>query len=443
MKKVIWISQVILLLLISGCKKEEPTAIPLLTTSPITNVTATTATSGGNITSDGRSTITASGICWSTTANPTTSDSKTTDGSASGQFVSEITGLTAGLTFHVRAYATNSVGTAYGIDMSSSTLGQVPESLTQPATNKTATGATLNGTVNANYLSTVVTFEYGLTASYGSIATAIQSPVTGNTVTTVSADISGLTSETTYHFKVKAVNSLGTTYGSDVTFTTTSSVTVTDVDGNVYQTVTIGTQVWMVENLKTTKYRNGDLIGTTTPATLDIDAEATPKYQWAYEGNESNVNTYGRLYTWYAVTDIRNLCSTGWHVPSDVEWTTLENYLIANGYNYDGTTTENKIAKSLATATNWTSSSNSGAVGNTDYPGKRNATGFSALPGGSRYGNGTFNGFLSFYGIWWSSTESDYDQYQALLRYIHADNSYLDTGGYLKVSGASVRCIKD
>jgi uncharacterized protein (TIGR02145 family) len=152
-------------------------------------------------------------------------------------------------------------------------------------------------------------------------------------------------------------------------------VPMTDPDGNVYTSVTIGTQVWMVENLKTTKYRNGDLIGTTNPATLDISTEPTPKYQWAYEGNESNVVTYGRLYTWYAATDPRNVCPTGWHVPSDVEWTTLENYLIANSFNYDGSTSENKIAKSLATATNWTSSSNTGAVGNTDYPEKRNVTG--------------------------------------------------------------------
>ena len=220
-------------------------------------------------------------------------------------------------------------------------------------------------------------------------------------------------------------------------------VSITDKDGNVYTSVTIGTQVWLVENLKTTKYRNGDLIGTTTPSTLDITAETTPKYQWAYDGNESNAATYGRLYTWYAVTDIRNLCPTGWHVPSDVEWTTLENYLIANGYNYDGTTTENKIAKSLATATNWTSSSNTGVVGNTDFPGKRNATGFSALPGGIREGGGTFTGDLSFYGLWWSSTESDWDQYLAMIGYIHADNSYFDRGGYLKVRGASVRCVMD
>ena len=92
-----------------------------------------------------------------------------------------------------------------------------------------------------------------------------------------------------------------------------------DIDGNVYDnTVTIGTQIWMTENLRTTRYSNGDSIGTTT---LDISGESTPKYQWAYDGNESNVATYGRLYTWYAVTDSRNVCPVGWHVPSDAEWT--------------------------------------------------------------------------------------------------------------------------
>ena len=95
-----------------------------------------------------------------------------------------------------------------------------------------------------------------------------------------------------------------------------------------------GSQVWMVENLKTTIYRNGDLVGTTTPATLDITSENTPEYQWAYDGIESNVVTYGRLYTWYAVTDSRNICPTGWHFPSDAVWITLIDYLKNNGYGY-------------------------------------------------------------------------------------------------------------
>jgi len=92
---------------------------------------------------------------------------------------------------------------------------------------------------------------------------------------------------------------------------------VTDADGNVYTILTIGNQTWMGRNLRTTKYRNNDVIGTTTPVTLNITSENNPKYHWAYGGNESNVATYGRLYTWYAVNDNRNLCPLGWHVPTD------------------------------------------------------------------------------------------------------------------------------
>ena len=94
---------------------------------------------------------------------------------------------------------------------------------------------------------------------------------------------------------------------------------VTDIDGNVYKTIIIGVQTWMAENLRTKRYNNGDLIETTTPATLDINAEIIPKYQWAYSGYEDNVATYGRLYTWYTLTDSRKVCPSGWHVPSDAE----------------------------------------------------------------------------------------------------------------------------
>lgn len=118
-----------------------------------------------------------------------------------------------------------------------------------------------------------------------------------------------------------------------------------------------------------------------------------------------------------------------------------ENYLIANGYNYDGTTTENKIAKALAATTNWSVSTNTGAVGNTDYPAKRNVTGFTALPGGNRgnYG-GDFNGIDSD-GYWWSATEpnADYAWYRGL--YYDLSNVYRDA--YSKHYGFSVRCLRD
>jgi uncharacterized protein (TIGR02145 family) len=202
-----------------SCKKEE---LPTLSTSTISNITATTASSGGNITSDGGAGVIARGACWSVNADPTTSDSKTVDGNGDGQFTSTLTGLVAGSTYHIRAYATNSVGTAYGSDLLFATLGKAPECLSQAATNITSSGATLNGTVDANYLPTTVTFEYGTSTSYGQSLTSAQSPVTGNNITNVSADISNLNPGTIYHFRVIGTNSIGTTNGNDLTFTTGS-----------------------------------------------------------------------------------------------------------------------------------------------------------------------------------------------------------------------------
>jgi uncharacterized protein (TIGR02145 family) len=194
---------------------------------------------------------------------------------------------------------------------------------------------------------------------------------------------------------------------------------IKDFDGNIYTSVTIGTQVWMIENLKTTKYQNGDLIGTTTPATLDISAEATPKYQWAYDGNESNVATYGRLYTWYAVTDSRKVCPTGWHVPSDAEWTTLTTFLggedIAGGKLKEAGTDHWHNYDMFAT----------------------NETGFTALPGGHRYFNGAFNS-IGYSGYWWSSTEYSTDSA------CHRSVAWGVVRSYeSKQLGSSVRCLKD
>jgi uncharacterized protein (TIGR02145 family) len=196
----------------------------------------------------------------------------------------------------------------------------------------------------------------------------------------------------------------------------------------------------MVENLKTTKYRNGDLIGTTSPYNKDIAGEAAPRYQWAYNGDESNVATYGRLYTWYAITDIRNICPTGWHVPSDSEWTTLENYLIANGFNYDGTSIGNKIGKALASNFGWTFSTDEGAIGNTDYPTYRNKSGFTALAGGYRGFGGAFFEF-GYTGFWFTT---DADALMFIGRVLGSNSSGFGSGtGGNNRYGASVRCLKD
>lgn len=208
---------IILTAFLYSCKKVE---IPTISTSSLTNITSTSAVGGGHITSDGNSDITYRGVCWSLEANPTTKDSKTDDGDGTGQFVSNITGLNAGTTYHVRACASNSVGTAYGADLSFTTLGNVPECITQPASNISPTGVTLNGTINANHATANVAFEYGPTIEYGQTISAVQSPVSGNSITNVYVSITGLSEGTSYHFRVKAVNSIGSDEGEDMTFTT-------------------------------------------------------------------------------------------------------------------------------------------------------------------------------------------------------------------------------
>jgi uncharacterized protein (TIGR02145 family) len=213
---------------------------------------------------------------------------------------------------------------------------------------------------------------------------------------------------------------------------------ITDIEGNPYKTVRIGSQVWMAENLKTTKYNDGAAIPLVADATA-WDNLTTPGYCW-YDDNPTTIGAvYGALYNWHTV-NTGKLCPSGWHVPTDAEWTTLENYLIANGYNYDGTTTGNKIAKSLATATSWTSSTNYGAVGNTDYPAYRNKSGFSTLPGGCRYYDGLF-GTVGSDGYWWSSTETSADK--AWDRGLYSHDTVVSRYDYYKDNGFSVRCLRD
>ncbi len=204
-----------------------------------------------------------------------------------------------------------------------------------------------------------------------------------------------------------------------------------DGDGNNYKTVIIGTQTWMAENLKTTKYLNGDLIGTTGSATKDISLESTPKYQWTYEGNEINADTYGRLYTWYAIMDSRNTCPTGWHVPTDEEWTTLENYVTNDGFS-------SREGTALKTVEGWLYSGYYCEGGTDEY-------GFHALPGGYRNTIGTFsnNGYRSF---WWSTTEYDVPGFGTISAWLRSFTysktiSVRDEDG--KKNGIAVRCVKD
>lgn len=212
--------------------------------------------------------------------------------------------------------------------------------------------------------------------------------------------------------------------------------TLTDIEGNSYDWMGIGSQVWMAENLKTTKYNDGTSIPLVTGKS-EWSNLTTPGYCWNDNDETTNKDTYGALYNWYTVNTDK-LCPSGWHVPTDDEWTDLENYLIANGYNYDGTTSGNKIGKSLASTSGWELRSIIGSVGNDQS--SNNSTGFSAFPGGNRYYDGIF-GNVGYFGYWWSSSE--YSTSSAYYRSLSYGNYLLYRDNGNKQFGFSVRCLRN
>ena len=220
--------------------------------------------------------------------------------------------------------------------------------------------------------------------------------------------------------------------------------TATDQDGNTFEWINYGTQDWAIENAEVVTYRDGTVIPEVTYQAVWSNLTTGA---WCYYDNDPSK---GKLYNWYAVAGIHNESSInnpslrkefapeGWRVPTDAEWTTLENYLIANGYNYDGTTTENKIVKSMASTTGWNISTTIGATGNDQS--KNNRSGFNAFPEGMRADNGVFYNEY-FNALIWSSTESSTDK--ALSRNLRNSSSFIDSFDGNKRNGIAVRFVRD
>jgi uncharacterized protein (TIGR02145 family) len=315
----------------------EDQTVPVITTSAVAGVSAITARGGGNITSDGGSVVTARGVCWGTSENPTVSGNHTTDGNGVGNFTSTMSGLEANTTYYVRAYATNAIGTAYGENVSFTTAGQ---------------------------------------------------PCPG-------------------------------------------APTVTDVDGNTYNTVLIGNQCWMKENLRTKHYVSGG-------AAVDF------KYP---NEQPSTQSTYGLLYNWATMMNganssngnpsyVQGICPAGWHLPSNAEWDQLATYVGGQAV-LRCDNNSSSIAKALASTSGWTTYSYSSCYPGYDQGGN-NATGFSAMPAG--YYNSSYSDFgVAVY--WWSATQSnDTYAYRARLHYSSYDLYRTDV---YKTNYFSVRCLKD
>ena len=219
-------------------------------------------------------------------------------------------------------------------------------------------------------------------------------------------------------YKVYAVDAAGNLSGASVDNVTIVSGLV-DIDGNVYSTVVIGTQTWMAENLKVTKYRNGDNI---THITTNSDwPNDTDGAYGDYNNNPTNSDTYGRLYNWYAVDNSSGLCPEGWHVPTSEEYNALKTHL--------GTNAGQKMKE--AGTEHWDSTTTG-----TDS----NSSGFTALPAGRRhYNSGAFQNLVKFNYLWVSSSTGTYSTYW----YLKSDYTTFSIASADKKFGFSVRCLKD
>jgi uncharacterized protein (TIGR02145 family) len=403
-----------------------PVEVPSLITTDASGITQTTVTSGGTISNDGGATITERGIVYGTSTNPTTTDTKITNGSGTGSFTVNVTSLTSNTTYFIRSYAINSEGTGYGNNITfQTTLPAVPSLTTREISNITNTTATGGGSITNDGGNSIT--EKGICWSTSPNPTISDSKtIDGTGTATFTSFMTGLSASSTYYVRAYATNITGTAYGNQQTFTTIATAqTVTDIEGNTYNTVQIGTQVWMSENLKTSKYRNGvsltEVNGNAKWAALITGA-------WSYYNDDAeNDQIYGKLYNWYATQ--KNICPTGWGVPTDEDWTILTDYL-------EGESVAGGKMKSMGTAY-WDDP-------NTDAT---NESGFSALPGGNRNNRGSWTD-IKAYAFFWTATEDD--DFSAWIRVLrNADSSVSRYGTssfflyYNKTVGASIRCLKN
>ena len=420
--------------------------MPSVTTVSVTNVTGSGAVFNGNVTDGGEMSVTERGFCYGTNSgNLTVSGQHVVAGSGLGSFTKNVSGLSSSTTYYMRAYAKNDKGVAYGSVKTFTTPNGLPTVTTNNVTNISSSSANCGGNVTSDG-------GYSITARGVCWSTSQNPTVSGSHTSngtgtgSFSSYMSGLSAGTTYYVRAYATNSKGTSYGAQKSFTTSINcpTTVSDYDGNSYNVVKIGNQCWMKQNLRTTHYTDG------TSIYLGYGTSTTVAYRYCPNNSSSNVNTYGYLYNWAAVmhglgsslynpSGVQGLCPTGWHVPSDAEWTQLTNYVEGQSqYLCNGNS--DYIAKALSSTYGWDSNSFSCTPGYLQSG--NNSTGFTALPSGvyQIFADGPAYSSFGSIASFWSCTGGSYG---AWTRDIISNASIVYRNDHYKSAAYSVRCVRD
>jgi uncharacterized protein (TIGR02145 family) len=377
-------------------------ATPVVTTTPIDSIATASAITGGNVTNEEGTPVTARGVCFATTAAPTIGNSKTIDGSGFGSFNSRLTGLIPNTTYYARAYATNSAGTSYGNQVSFTTLSLLPALITTSITTITQDSAASGGTITYDGTSPVI--ARGICWSVTTNPTiANNKTIDGSSSGSFTSSFGRMLPNLTYYVRAYATNSSGTGYGNQISITNqTPDSSFTDPrDGQVYTFKHIGTQVWMTKNLNYTP----------------------PDSSWCYNDSSANCAEYGRLYSWRRAVTV---APPGWHLPSDAEWRKLIN-------NLGGGILAGPAMGEAGTAHFNPPNSNS-----------TNSSGFTGLPGGQRYGFGPSYTGLKEGGTWWTGTTSTSGSSNAYTYVLQENLATIYQGSLLKANNAcSVRYVRD
>lgn len=373
--------------------------VPTLTTTSITNITATSATSGGTVTSTGGQVVSGLGIVYATHATPSTSDNLVYSGSTS-PFTASMTGLSAYTTYYVRSYASNSVGTGYGPQVTFTTSAVVPTITITSTSSVSQTGAVISSTVSSNGGSTITSMGVAYATTPNPTTSSSTVPYTGSN-TTFTSTLTGLTASTTYYIRAYAINGVGTSYSAQSTFTTEAS--------------------WLGISVNT--INNSEIL------------------------TEFTMAGYGMLYNFYAMSDTRNMAPIGWHVIRMSEWDGIFN-VIDPSYSFEIGFSDT-LAYAIREPNYWNSQG-----GN---PPNTNSSGLSLRPGGTRFDNGQFENSAGNM-AWCGSSDIysyinpslvDWRMYSLFLYYADScpyNNSFYYPNGFpdsLKRQGLSTRWVKD